>query len=34
VELSLDTLENLLSVGKIQQVEDDALVRSEELTAI
>ena len=34
MELGLDTLEDLLSVGEIQQVEDDALVGTEELPTI
>ena len=32
VKLSLDTLEDLLLVGEIQEVEDDALVLAKELT--
>ena len=34
MDLSLDTLENLLGSGEIQEVEDNALVGAEELAAI
>ena len=34
MELSLDTLEDLFLEGKIEQVEDDALVFSQELATI
>jgi hypothetical protein len=34
VELSLDTLEHLLLEGQVEQVEDDSLVLSEELSTI
>ena len=34
MELSLDTLEDLLLEGEIEKVEDDTLVLAEELAAV
>jgi hypothetical protein len=34
MELGLDTLEDLLLEGEVEEVEDDALVLAEELAAV
>lgn len=34
MELSLNTLQRILSLGKVEHVEDNALVRTKELAAI